>query len=202
MAVVVGEIERVHQADTELSHNLHLLDEQIQACKRIISQLASSAGQHRTESASGAVLDQFIEAIVARARALHPGTTIALQLDAVNPAPRVIAEETLRQAITNVIDNAVQASAEQVDVRATWAEGHLVVEVRDRGPGFTPQSLDHLGRHVGSTKSATGGLGMGLMLCATALERLGGRLEPANHPQGGACVRLTVPLHAILINKP
>lgn len=201
MAVVVGELEREHRADPDLAHNLHLLDEQIQACKRIISSLASSAGQRRTESASGARLDQFIQAIVERTRALHPGTTIVLRLDTENPAPLVIAEETLRQAITNVIDNAVQASAEQVDVGASWGRDKLDVEVRDRGPGFTPEALTRLGKRIGSTKSAAGGLGMGLLLTAATLERLGGRLEPANHPGGGACVKLSVPLSSIVINK-
>lgn len=202
MAVVVGELEREHRADPDLAHNLRLLDDRIQACKRIISGLASSAGQRRTESASGARLDQFIVAIVERARALHPGTTIELHLDTSSPAPLVIAEETLRQAITNVIDNAVHASAEQVHVDASWAPEHLVVEVRDRGPGFTPEALERLGKRIGSTKSAHGGLGMGLLLTAATLARLGGRLDPANLSAGGASVRLTVPLSSIVINKP
>ncbi|MEY2686081.1 MAG: hypothetical protein RL375_279 [Pseudomonadota bacterium] len=202
MAVVVNELEREHRDDPDLRHQLHLLDEQIQACKHIISSLANSAGQRRTESASGARLDLFIEAIVERARALHPGTTIALRLPASGQPPVVIAEETLRQAITNVIDNAVQASAVHVDVGADWAQDTLVVEVRDRGPGFTRQALERLGKSIGSTKTAAGGLGMGLLLCAATLERLGGKLEPANHPEGGARVTLTVPLNAILINKP
>ncbi|ACB36148.1 histidine kinase [Leptothrix cholodnii SP-6] len=201
MAVVVSELKREHRDDPDLQHNLDVIEQQIGASKQIISKLASTAGQRRAETASGARLDQFIAAIVERAQALHPGASIGLKLDTASVAPQVIVEETLRQAITNLIDNAVQASPHYVVVRADWSQGELLVEVRDRGPGFSTEALGRLGKQAGTTKAEHGGLGVGLLLSAATLERLHGRLEFANDPQGGACARVRVPLSSIRINK-
>lgn len=202
MAVVVSELKREHGDDAALRHNLDVIDQQIGASKRIISNLANTAGQRRVETASGARLDQFISAIVERAQALHPGASIGLKLDPVTAPPLVIVEETLRQAITNLIDNAVHASPHYVVVRTDWSHTELVVEVRDRGPGFSAEVLGRLGKQAGTTKADNGGLGVGLLLSAATLERLGGRLEFANDAQAGACARVRVPLSSILINKP
>ena len=202
MAVVVSELKREQGHDAALLRNLQVIEDQINASKQIISNLACAAGQRRAEAASGARLDQFISALVARAQSLHPGASIGLRLDTVSPAPFVIVEETLRQALTNLIDNAVQASPHHVTLRADWSHAELMVEVHDRGPGFSPEALARLGKQAGTTKAGNGGLGVGLLLSAAALERLGGRLEFSNDPQGGACARVRMPLSSILINRP
>jgi two-component system, sensor histidine kinase RegB len=202
MAVVVSELKREPGQSAALLRNLLVIEDQIQRSKQIISNLTHAGGQRRTEAASGARLDQFIRAITDQARALHPDASIGLQLDAATEPPWVIAEETLRQAITNLIDNAVQASALDVEVRADWSTTELQVEVRDDGPGFSPQALNQLGKQAGTTKAHRGALGVGLLLSAATLERLGGRLEFTNEPAGGARARVRVPLSSILIGPP
>jgi two-component system sensor histidine kinase RegB len=197
MAVVVGEL-KIHQVgDARVVQELEVVERQIDACKHIISRLTSAGGQRRAESAGGARLDQFLGAAVDWVRALHPGATIHASIEGPAPAPLIVAEETLRQAIMNLVQNAAQASPEHVQVTATWDLAELVVDVRDRGPGFPAEILRSLGRKVGSTK---GTMGMGLLLSATTLERMGGALELSNPDSGGALATIRMPLASIVLN--
>ncbi|MCI4428766.1 MAG: HAMP domain-containing histidine kinase [Burkholderiales bacterium] len=202
MAVVVAELKREHGANVQLQHDLQVLDDQLGASKQIVSSLASAAGRRRAESAGGARLDLFIGSIIERARALHPGASLTVSLDPVSRPPRIVAEETLRQAITNLIDNAIEASPHQVQVRADWSGPELYVVVRDRGPGVSAELLQRLGREVATSKAPKGGLGLGLLLSVVTLERLGGSIYLTNRLGGGARAELRLPLSAITIEVP
>jgi two-component system sensor histidine kinase RegB len=196
---LVTELKREHGASTDLSRDLQLLDDQLVVSKQIVSNLASAAGQRRAESAGGARLDQFIASIIERARVLHPGASLTASIDQATRPPQVVAEETLRQAITNLIDNAVHASPNQVDISADWSGADLHIAVRDRGPGFPAEVLERLGKQAGTTRASQGGLGLGLLLSMSTLERLGGSLRLTNRLGGGACAEVRLPLRAITI---
>ena len=199
IAVVVTELKREYADNAALKQDLQLIDDQINASKQIVSNLANAGGRRRAESAGAARLDQFIGSIVERVRALHPGATLTVTLDRVTPAPQIVAEETLRQAIMNLIDNAIHASPHHVEVSAEWSGPDLHVAVRDRGPGFSAEVLQRLGKQVGTTRGTEGGLGLGLLLSVSTLERLGGSLQLTNQPGGGACAEIHLPLGAITI---
>ena len=200
MAVVVAELKRLRGADTELQSELQVLDDQIAASKRIISNLTLAGGERRAEAMSGARLDQFIESIVERTRAVHAGASITLSLDAQTAPPQVVVEETLRQAITNLIDNAVRVSPHHVEINADWSGPELRLTVRDRGPGFPADVLAKVGKQVATTRRADSGMGLGLVLAAATLDRLGGTLELRNPPGGGARCEIRLPLQAIVMN--
>lgn len=197
MAVVVAELQREHGDDPRLLQELRVIDDQIKASKQIVSNLANAGGQRRAETAAGARLDRFLLSIVERARALHPGASMTVQLDSVTPPPWIVAEETLRQTITNLIDNAVRASPQHVVLGADWSGTDLHISVRDRGPGFDAEVLQQLGRRIRT--GAHGGMGLGLLLSMATLERLGGALELSNEPDGGARASIRIPLQTLTI---
>jgi two-component system sensor histidine kinase RegB len=202
MAVVVAELKRKHAADAKLSKDPKLIEDQLEASKQTVSNLTSAGGRRRAEAATRARLDEFIRSIVERARVRHPGAAVEVSLDSATAPPWIVAEETLRQAVTNLIDNAIQASPRHVEVHADWSGAELRVTVQDRGTGFDAEMLKRAGKYVGTTKGAAGGgMGLGLLLSAATLERLGGSLELANQPNGGARCEICVPLRAIEI-KP
>jgi two-component system sensor histidine kinase RegB len=64
--------------------------------------------------------------------------------------------------------------------------------VSDRGPGFPEQQLQNIGKLYQSDKGP--GRGLGLFLASNVARRLGGFLEAENCAEGGAMVRLVLPL--------
>jgi len=106
----------------------------------------------------------------------------------------------LKQMICNVLDNALEASPQWLRMEASLEEGQLVLQVMDAGPGFAPEILAQLGKPYNSSKGRPGG-GLGLFLVVNVARTLGGAVTASNWPQGGALVRLTLPLSEIEI-KP
>ena len=202
MAVVVAELRRGYGTPETLQQDLRLIEDQVAACKHIVSSLAVAGNRQRAESASAVVVDRFIESIVEQLHALHPGASVGMTLDTRTPAPRIVADETLRQAILNLLTNAVQVSPRDVHLSAEWSERELHVSVRDHGTGFAAEVLAGLGRPLESTRHREGGfgLGLGLALSMTTLERLGGRLALSNPPGGGALAEIHLPLRRIMLN--
>jgi two-component system sensor histidine kinase RegB len=204
MAVVVAELRHRHPHDAELARDVEIVEAQLAVCNDILAQMASAGDDRRAQSAVGAPVDVFVETTLQRVRSTHPEATIDAQLDGPRPAPQVVIEESLRQTLSNVLNNAVRVSPRHVSVVARWNRNSLDVTVSDQGPGFTAQALQVLGKHAlgpGQRQSGMGmGMGMGLLLGAETLQRLGGTLHLSNNPDGGARVHLHVPLAAILMD--
>jgi two-component system nitrogen regulation sensor histidine kinase NtrY len=99
----------------------------------------------------------------------------------------------LEQALINLLKNARESGSEPVDIELTvhTAPRTFVIEVRDRGPGFTQSALENALVPFYSTKES--GTGLGLTLCREIVEAHGGRLRIANREGGGAVVTLFLP---------
>jgi two-component system sensor histidine kinase HydH len=102
--------------------------------------------------------------------------------------------EQLRQLLVNLCMNAldVMPTGGTLKVRVRPLPGHLVaVEVCDSGPGISPDIYPRLFTPFVSGKET--GLGLGLVLSRRIAEDHGGTLTASNHPDGGACLTLTLP---------
>jgi PAS domain S-box-containing protein len=104
----------------------------------------------------------------------------------------------LQQVILNLIMNAIEAMSGagdgprelQVSAEAD-AAGGVLVTVRDSGPGLDPKSMARVFEAFYTTKPE--GMGMGLAICRSIVEKHGGRLwVSANEPRG-AVFQLTLP---------
>jgi signal transduction histidine kinase len=71
--------------------------------------------------------------------------------------------------------------------------GHVLVTVRDSGPGLAPDTFKRIFDPFYSTKPD--GLGMGLSICRSIIEAHQGRLLAAANPPRGASFHFTVPVH-------
>jgi two-component system sensor histidine kinase RegB len=123
--------------------------------------------------------------------ALHEQVPLHASYEPVRGA-RIPGEPALRQALWSLLENAGEASPSGVALRAELEEEQLVVHILDDGPGFTSEQLASLGQASRSAKGA--GHGLGLFLAASVARRLGGSLDAGNRPEGGAAVRLALPL--------
>ena len=110
----------------------------------------------------------------------------------------MVADSAIQQMIGNVLDNAADASPQAVWFEARREDDALVLTVWDQGPGFAPQLLPQIGKPYQSTKGHPGG-GLGLFLVFNVARTLGGDVVVGNLAEGGAQVRITLPLAAITL---
>lgn len=105
----------------------------------------------------------------------------------------------LRRALANVINNAIKFSPESGVVQCAIAERglHWVVSVRDQGPGIAPELQDKLftpyQRLHDRSHPAVQGVGLGLALVFTVVQRHSGSLEVDSDTGRGAEFRLVLP---------
>jgi signal transduction histidine kinase len=112
--------------------------------------------------------------------------------DADGPVPARAPSGELDRALDALIENAIRYGGGAVDVHARAG----ALEVRDHGPGLTPDELDAVFErfHRGSAgRDGTPGTGLGLAIARELARRWGGDVTLANHPQGGAVATLAVP---------
>ncbi|BAU46778.1 histidine kinase [Sulfurifustis variabilis] len=196
MAVVVNDIAPDAPVGRE---RLQTLRAQIERCRQILSTLSAAAGHTRAESGRRLGLDAYLEELLARWRAMRPTAGINYQADGTRPAPQIVAEQTLSQTVLSILNNAADASPDEVAVHARWSDAELVLEVCDRGPGLSAAARGRAGKEPFTTKAEGEGLGLGLFLAHTTIERLGGRVVLYNREGGGACCRLSLPLAPLRI---
>jgi signal transduction histidine kinase len=106
--------------------------------------------------------------------------------------------DQLTQIVLNLLLNAADAIegegtiSIELDVSGDGREA--VVIVTDSGPGIPDDVLPHLFEPFVTTKPAGEGTGLGLAVCHTIVERLGGSITAANGPHGGARFEIRLPL--------
>jgi len=101
----------------------------------------------------------------------------------------------LEQALTNLIENALEHGAGEITMRTSESDGELQIHVEDRGPGFPPEFLDRAFERFSRADAARGGDGTGLGLAIVdAIARAHrGSAHAANRHGIGADVWIELP---------
>jgi signal transduction histidine kinase len=103
--------------------------------------------------------------------------------------------ERLRQLLLNLLFNAADALGEKgrIEVRASSGGDVVQLVVEDNGPGIDREIIEQVFDPFVTTKAPGQGTGLGLAVCHTIVERLGGSIEAANRKQGGAIFHVRLP---------
>ena len=194
MSIVCSELEREYPAeiDSDLNSRLGIIRQQIARCKQALSVISASAGEVRAESGQTVPVRDYLEHLTEQWHQRRSDIKLILDLQGEHDAQRMIADRALYQALTNILDNAADASPEHVELKAQWDKSELVIEVNDRGEGLSAETHAHVGKNLFSTKQQ--GLGLGLFLAHASIERLGGNVMLFNRQGGGVCTRIILPL--------
>jgi two-component system sensor histidine kinase RegB len=193
LSVLVGDWQR----SAGLAQDPHFREEladarrAVERCREIVSDILDTSGLPRGEAMASLAAEEVLGGLVTDWMALHEQVPLHASYEPVRGA-RIPGEPALRQALWSLLENAGEASPSGVALRAELEEEQLVVHILDDGPGFTSEQLASLGQASRSAKGA--GHGLGLFLAASVARRLGGSLDAGNRPEGGAAVRLALPL--------
>jgi two-component system sensor histidine kinase RegB len=199
LSVILGDWRRMPEfrKNGELLEEITEMETQLQRCKAIVSGILLSSGEARGESSSRTTIRTFLDQLAGEWRTSRPVHEFDYRNRLAQDLP-VVFDSTLKQMIFNVLDNALEASPGWVAMEAGRDGDTLVLTVSDAGPGFTPAMLAHFGKPYQSTKGKPGH-GLGLFLVVNVSRTLGGTVSASNRPEGGAMVRLTLPLAAVAL---
>lgn len=166
----------------------------------LIEASRGSGGAERAPMRPAELCEQVLAeaAQITRARGV---TLDAATGPAVAGAPEAPLDRTsLARAAANLVANAAEHARSRVAVSCDVEGGHLVIEVADDGPGFSPAALERgcerLFTDDSSRSSRDGGrhYGLGLHAASEAASAHGGSVSLANSPSGGAVATIAVPL--------
>jgi two-component system sensor histidine kinase RegB len=193
LSVILGDWRRMPRltGDPELAGELGEMQAEVERCKAIVTGILHSAGEPRGEAMESTDACAFLDDAIVAWQPTHADVPLDYRCEGLEGAA-VVTGVSLRQAIWNLLDNAAEVSPSGISLTATRGPEELVIAVADRGPGFPEAQLATVGRLYQSSKGA--GHGLGLFLATNVARRLGGRIEAANRPAGGAEVRLLLPL--------
>ena len=136
-------------------------------------------------------VDALLAEIVRSWGTTNPGAPLEYNASQLRGA-MITAEPALRQAIWSLLENAAAVSPSGIGLAGSVGGERVAILVSDRGPGFPEQQLQSIGKLYQSDKGP--GRGLGLFLASNVARRLGGFLEAENRAEGGAMIRLVLPL--------
>ena len=139
------------------------------------------------------------------------GKTIEILRNAIGgPEPVIRRNVGLLYGLGNLIENAVNFAKTAVRIEARWDRATLTIALTDDGPGFPAELITRLGEPYlttrprnGEQSEGAGGLGLGIFIAKTLLERTGARLRFENEATDGrARVEIVWPRRAVEQDRP
>lgn len=197
MAVLANELKRDHSHDADVVGKAEMLRSQLDRCKKILSDITASTGQARPEGGRTLAIDDYLQGVAALLRNSRPGARLACRFSGSRPPPRILADKTLTQALLNVLNNAADASIENIEMEGRWDDDHLTLAINDRGRGISRAEQAAAFTPFYTTKSH--GQGLGLYLTRAVLERFGGEITLHNREDGGVRALIELPLTPIKV---
>src|SRR3990170_5547968 len=197
--LISRELEQAVSNDSPLAGDLKTLRAQAQRCREIL-------GKTTQLSASGAPFDRMplstlIEEVVAPHRDF--GVEIKIRIAVAGTREPVgTRNPAILYGVGNILENAVDFARTAVEVNAWWNTDIVEIVISDDGPGIAPDMLRRIGEPYVSRRRATGdaqgehhGLGLGVFIARTLLERTGARVSFSNRtfPDHGAVVQIAWP---------
>jgi signal transduction histidine kinase len=144
-------------------------------------------------------LDALVSTCVEEQRLLAPTRTITVDLRSSQSVTVMVDADRLSEVMTNYLTNAVRYSSEdqaiEVEMRVEGSVGR--VEVRDHGPGISPEEQETIWTRFQRARSAAvgaPGLGLGLYIARLLVEQQGGQVGVESAVGKGSTFWFTLPL--------
>lgn len=200
----------------DLTEDARILREQADRCRDILRSMgrAGKDDLHLRRAPIETVLQEAAEPHLARGKSVQ--FHVAPGPGGMSEQPVILRRPEIIHGLRNLIQNAVDFAHAEVLVQARWTDKHLSLRISDDGPGFPPQIIGYIGepfirrrREAAGTMRRPGyeGMGLGLFIAKTLLERSGAVLDFSNSAaqrddrmQIGAQITVVWPLARIAVD--
>jgi heavy metal sensor kinase len=196
----VGEVGlRGHRNEASYRSIIGSMLEEVDRLSQLVDRLLtlSRASTHQATFSRDTVdVGELAEDVVSHLGVLAEEKSQTLSIEKVG-TPRAHADRlVLRQALINLVDNAIKftPAAGRIRLRLSETPSLVVVDVIDTGPGVPTDAHDHIfDRFYRSNGNEVAGTGLGLSLARGGVEAIGGRLTLEHSGPEGSTFRITVP---------
>lgn len=175
----------------ELREDAVLIQSQTERCREILASMGESGkdDQHIRFAPFSAVIEE------AAGPHLDRGKTVIFRIQGITDRtgaeeePDIVRQSEIIHGFRNLVQNAVDFAKTTVWVDLDWTKDHLILRVGDDGPGYAPDIIGKIGDPFVSRRQGHGqeearpgyqGMGLGLFIAKTLLERTGAVLTFAN----------------------
>ena len=181
LAVLIDELRNDAATPVTLHRDFDLMASQLGVCRERLRELVD---QSRAAEAQAQNISTVLDTLKQRWELLRP--EIQLHSDNQAPAAEVMADNSLIQALLNLLGNAADATAandgKDIHLSVLCDAESLYWHIDDEGSGFD------------ATSNKPDGLGLGLTLSNASIERLGGNVSLEDRPNGGTRATVSLPL--------
>ncbi|AHM03777.1 Sensor histidine kinase PrrB (RegB) [Roseibacterium elongatum DSM 19469] len=204
----------------ELAEDARLIRDQADRCRDIMRSMGR-AGKDDLHMRSAPLEEIVREAAEPHSdRGIEIVTAFGPAGGCTGPQPIVWRKPEIIHGLRNFVQNAVDFAETRVWIDGQWINGEIKVKIVDDGPGFPPDLLGRLGdpflrrrsRDSDSQRPGYEGMGLGLFIAKTLLERSGAKvtfhnasdpflLDEDTPPRNGAMVELVWPRDAIALHQ-
>jgi two-component system, sensor histidine kinase RegB len=197
--LISRELEKAVDGNEQIAGDLKTLREQAQRCRDILAKITQL-------SSSGAPFDRMpISTLIEETVAPHRDFGVAIKVRlavAATREPVGARNPAILYGVGNILENAVDFARTTVEVNAWWNADTIEIVISDDGPGIPPDMLKRIGepylsrrRSTDDDQSARTGLGLGIFIARTLLERTGAKVSFTNRtfPDHGAVVQIVWP---------
>lgn len=199
MKLLLGELRDEYSAMPSLQADLNLLQEQVAQCASILHNLVATAEQNKVGNMPAEAIDDYCVKLLERWQLMRPEVKAEIHFAAQPMSLRGQFHPTIEQAILNLLNNAADASPQQVIINIHWDKHNLYWTIMDEGPGLQDAINPLLGKTFVSTKN--NGMGIGLLLTQATINRYGGEVRLYNRDSKGTITKLTLPIKSPAANE-
>ncbi|MQB45632.1 ActS/PrrB/RegB family redox-sensitive histidine kinase [Agrobacterium rhizogenes] len=202
ISVVAKEMERELLHDDRFREDVALLRSQSERCRDILRRLTTLSAEDEAHMRR-LTLSSMMEEVIA------PHREFGIKLELIEKSPRAGEPVLNRNAgimygLGNLIENAVDYARKTVTVTVEYDPALLIIIIEDDGNGYAPDILTRIGEPYVTTRQrddTAGGLGLGLFIAKTLLERSGAAISFGNRDPETPGARIRVEWPRVLIDS-
>jgi two-component system sensor histidine kinase RegB len=188
ISLVSKEMLREVSPGTPLHEDVTLLRSQVERCREIlqkISSLSSEGDENIARLSIRVMMEELAEPL------RDNEVELVISQNGEGDPPSMARNAAVLYGIGNLLENAVDYATSKVSFTANWTPRQITVSIVDDGPGFSSAVLERIGdpfisSREGKKLDTGGGLGLGLFIAKTLLERNGAAITFANQESDGA----------------
>jgi two-component system sensor histidine kinase RegB len=189
LRTLLPELEHGREHDAELRDDIRVMLGEVERCRRILREMVEYGRHQLAGTTRDTTLGDYVQTSVDRFRLLRPDAEVTIDIPPAARNQRVAVQPGLAHALLNLMQNAFDASSQNgsraVFLAADVRDERIEFTIGDHGNGLSNGRLEFMP----AASSKPEGLGIGLSLARSAIERMHGGMRAQD---GGDGTRILV----------